>query len=274
MRGATAHRHAPGRRRRRHLHADAGARAPIGGHHVRVTPSAIPVGKTARRLQWAHLPPTVRALVEDHCGSAVVDAESQDAGFTPGFASVLTCVDGSRHFVKAASVKAQRMFAALLPRGGPQARGAARRRRRRRGCAGARRRRLGRARVRVRRRAAAAPAVAAGRARRLRWPRWPEAADVLTPAPADWSWTASPTEFAPLPALLGAGARDRIPASPARSTRPPRWPAGFAEVTGGETRRAHRRPRRQHPAHRGRRSGRSATGTGRSSAPPGWTPCS
>ena len=81
------------------------------GHHVPVTPSAIPVGNTARRLQWAHLPPSVRALVEDHCGSPVVEAESQDAGFTPGFASVLTCADGSRHFVKAASVKAQRMFA-------------------------------------------------------------------------------------------------------------------------------------------------------------------
>ena len=53
----------------------------------------------------------VRALVEEHCGSPVVGAESQDAGFTPGFASVLTCTDGSRHFVKAASVKAQKMFA-------------------------------------------------------------------------------------------------------------------------------------------------------------------
>jgi hypothetical protein len=36
---------------------------------------------------------------------------SQTSGFTPGFASVLVCEDGSRHFVKAASVKAQRMFA-------------------------------------------------------------------------------------------------------------------------------------------------------------------
>ncbi len=53
----------------------------------------------------------MRALVEEHCGSPVVEAESQDAGFTPGFASVLTCADGSRHFVKAASVKAQQMFA-------------------------------------------------------------------------------------------------------------------------------------------------------------------
>jgi hypothetical protein len=40
-----------------------------------------------------------------------VAAESQGTGFTPGFASVLTCEDGSRHFVKAASVKAQRLFA-------------------------------------------------------------------------------------------------------------------------------------------------------------------
>jgi hypothetical protein len=41
----------------------------------------------------------------------VVEAISQTSGFTPGFASVLVCEDGSRHFVKAASVKAQRMFA-------------------------------------------------------------------------------------------------------------------------------------------------------------------
>jgi hypothetical protein len=40
-----------------------------------------------------------------------VTAESQGGGFTPGFASVLTCADGSRHFVKAASTAAQRMFA-------------------------------------------------------------------------------------------------------------------------------------------------------------------
>ena len=40
-----------------------------------------------------------------------MDARSQGAGFTPGFASVLTCENGSRHFVKAASSKAQRMFA-------------------------------------------------------------------------------------------------------------------------------------------------------------------
>lgn len=74
-------------------------------------PTTIPHGRTARRLEWPHLPPHVRALVEERCGSSVVEAVSQGAGFTPGFASVLVCADGSRHFVKAASTKAQRMFA-------------------------------------------------------------------------------------------------------------------------------------------------------------------
>jgi hypothetical protein len=74
-------------------------------------PTTIPHGRTARRLAWPHLPPHVRALIETRCGSPVTDARSQGAGFTPGFASVLTCADGSRHFVKAASKKAQRMFA-------------------------------------------------------------------------------------------------------------------------------------------------------------------
>lgn len=74
-------------------------------------PAPIPHGRTARRLEWRFLPPHVRDLVERECGSPVVQAESQGSGFTPGFASVLTCEDGSRHFVKAASAKAQRMFA-------------------------------------------------------------------------------------------------------------------------------------------------------------------
>ncbi len=76
-----------------------------------MTPSSIPHGRTARRLQWSHLPPAVRSLVTEQCGSPVVDAASQDSGFTPGFASVLTCEDGSKHFVKAASVRAQKLFA-------------------------------------------------------------------------------------------------------------------------------------------------------------------
>jgi hypothetical protein len=76
-----------------------------------VIPSSLPHGKTARRLEWSHLPPHVRTLIERRCGSPVASATSQTSGFTPGFASVLTCDDGSRHFVKAASVKAQRPFA-------------------------------------------------------------------------------------------------------------------------------------------------------------------
>lgn len=75
-------------------------------------PSPLPHGRTARRLAWVHLPAGVRAAVEERLGSPVVSARSQDSGFTPGFASVLACEDGSRHFVKAASTRAQRMFAA------------------------------------------------------------------------------------------------------------------------------------------------------------------
>ena len=76
-----------------------------------MTASPIPHGRTARRLEWSHLPPLVRAAVEERCGAAVRSATSQSAGFTPGFASVLECEDGTRHFVKAASTVAQRMFA-------------------------------------------------------------------------------------------------------------------------------------------------------------------
>lgn len=72
----------------------------------------LPHGQTARRLEWAHLPPNVRDLVARRCGSPVVEARSQGAGFTPGMAAVLVCEDGSRHFVKAASTRAQRTFAA------------------------------------------------------------------------------------------------------------------------------------------------------------------
>jgi hypothetical protein len=76
-----------------------------------VAPYPAPHGRTARRLEWGFLPPHLRAYIERRCGSPVVSAISQTSGFTPGFASVLVCEDGSRHFVKAASVKAQRTFA-------------------------------------------------------------------------------------------------------------------------------------------------------------------
>ncbi|WP_017935609.1 hypothetical protein [Nocardioides sp. Iso805N] len=74
-------------------------------------PVDFPVGRTARRLGWVHLPPPIRSAVERRLGSAVVDAASCDAGYTPGLASVVTCADGSRHFLKAASTKAQKVAA-------------------------------------------------------------------------------------------------------------------------------------------------------------------
>lgn len=75
-------------------------------------PSPVPAGGSVRRLEWQFLPPRLRASIEEHCGSPVVEARSCTSGFTPGFASALTCADGSRHFVKAAASKAQRAFAA------------------------------------------------------------------------------------------------------------------------------------------------------------------
>lgn len=70
-----------------------------------------PAGRTAQRLEWRFLPPHVRALIERQCAAPVLGAASQGGGYTPGFASVLRCADGSRHFVKAASVQAQGVIA-------------------------------------------------------------------------------------------------------------------------------------------------------------------
>lgn len=76
-----------------------------------IAPYPVPHDNTARRLEWPFLPPNLRSYIERKCGSPVATAISQTSGFTPGFASVLVCEDGSRHFVKAASTKAQRVFA-------------------------------------------------------------------------------------------------------------------------------------------------------------------
>lgn len=78
---------------------------------ARASSTAIPHGRTARRLEWPLLPPYLREVIAQRLGSPVVAADSAGAGFTPGFASVLTCEDGSRHLVKAASRKAQAPFA-------------------------------------------------------------------------------------------------------------------------------------------------------------------
>lgn len=74
-------------------------------------PEQVPHGRTAQRLEWKHLPPEVRSYIEGRLGSPVVTAESQGAGYTPGFASRLLGEGGQRLFVKAASKKAQRPFA-------------------------------------------------------------------------------------------------------------------------------------------------------------------
>jgi hypothetical protein len=71
----------------------------------------VPHGRTAQRLDWLLLPPMVRRFIEGKLGSPVAQADSAGSGFTPGFASVLTGENGERMFVKAASKKAQRMFA-------------------------------------------------------------------------------------------------------------------------------------------------------------------
>ena len=68
----------------------------MAGPQDLATVEAVPHGRTARRLEWAHLPPQVRTLVETRLGSPVVRAESQGSGFTPGFASRLTAADGLR----------------------------------------------------------------------------------------------------------------------------------------------------------------------------------
>lgn len=71
----------------------------------------VPHGRTARRVQWSHLPPPLRSAIERRLGTPVAEARSATTGFTPGFASVLVGEDGSTHFVKAAAAKAQRPFA-------------------------------------------------------------------------------------------------------------------------------------------------------------------
>lgn len=82
--------------------------APVGTAGV----PTVPHGHTAVRLGWKFLPREVRGLVEERLGGPVVSAVSQDSGFTPGFASVLTTEAGTRGFVKAASRLAQREIAA------------------------------------------------------------------------------------------------------------------------------------------------------------------
>jgi len=54
-----------------------------------------------RRLLWKHVPPKVKAAVENMAGGQVVEAANCEGGFSPGLASRLTLADGNMIFVKA-----------------------------------------------------------------------------------------------------------------------------------------------------------------------------
>jgi hypothetical protein len=53
------------------------------------------------RIEWAAVPPHVRAAVDDQLGSPIVGAVTQIGGFSPGAAVRVVCADGRRGFVKA-----------------------------------------------------------------------------------------------------------------------------------------------------------------------------
>ncbi|MFE2426976.1 phosphotransferase [Streptomyces sp. NPDC059373] len=55
---------------------------------------------SATRLTWGDLPPAVRGEITDRSGAAVLQAVSQEGGFTSGLAARLLLVDGRRVFVK------------------------------------------------------------------------------------------------------------------------------------------------------------------------------
>ena len=217
-----------------------------------MTTYPVPSGRTARRLEWPHLPPHVRAYVERRCGSPVVRGRVAGrrlhARASPRCSPARTA---RRHFVKAASVKAQRMFAdsyreearklAALPAdvAAPAAAVAARRR-------------LGGARAGVRR--GAPPR--AGRGGRPTSTACldvlEEVAGALTPAPAELGLDAFADELADWPAYW-----DHV-----RATRPDlphleeaaALAAGFAEVAGGDT-LVHTDVRDDNMLHRHRRAG-------------------
>ncbi|MEU1472706.1 aminoglycoside phosphotransferase family protein [Streptomyces sp. NPDC005761] len=60
---------------------------------------------TGVRHHWADLPHAVRHAVQDILGAPVVEARSQNGGFSPGVAARVRLADGSRAFVKAVSAE-------------------------------------------------------------------------------------------------------------------------------------------------------------------------
>ncbi|MEU2246282.1 aminoglycoside phosphotransferase family protein [Streptomyces sp. NPDC019224] len=57
------------------------------------------------RHHWADLPAAVRSGVEDILGAPVVEARTQNGGFSPGVAARVRLADGGRAFVKAVSAE-------------------------------------------------------------------------------------------------------------------------------------------------------------------------
>lgn len=60
-----------------------------------------PPPATGSRLAWLHTPAAVRAAIAGWLGSAIVAAETQPGGFSPGLAARLRAADGRRVFAKA-----------------------------------------------------------------------------------------------------------------------------------------------------------------------------
>jgi len=57
------------------------------------------------RVAWQDVPPSVRGAIERVCGAPVIEARTQQGGFSPGVAARVRCADGTRCFVKAASAE-------------------------------------------------------------------------------------------------------------------------------------------------------------------------
>ena len=69
--------------------------------------SAAPAGgaEEAARLGWEDVPEPVRTAIEDICEAKVIEAQPQPGGAVPGLVARVQCADGTRWFVKVASVE-------------------------------------------------------------------------------------------------------------------------------------------------------------------------
>jgi hypothetical protein len=73
----------------------------LSSHHGRI-PAAAALSRRVRcPVLWQEMPERVRGGVVERVGACVVEAESQEGGFSPGVAARLLLDDGRRVFVKA-----------------------------------------------------------------------------------------------------------------------------------------------------------------------------